>query len=256
MNYGPVALFVSDDNALSGTFNPALGQPVRLAALCDITWNAAGGESWAQAGTPVLQSLPVVVSAEPKGFLVWFRLGGVVMVPLFAVGFLALGIILYKLWDLWMLRRAVARLAARKGEPAVLTPLVQALRDHTAAPAELREQKAHEAILGLIPRFERGLGGLSVLGASAPLLGLLGTVTGMINTFHAVTRARTTDIRILSGGISEALITTEVGLSIAIPVLLIHAWLGRRVQSRISELEAFAESAASTATDAPLRQRP
>jgi len=226
LHYGPVAVFVSADQQLSGTFDPFMGQPVHLAALLD-------------ASAPSL--LPMVVSTERTGFVAWFRRGGPVMIPLFCVGLLSIGIIFFKLWDIRMLRRKIARLT----EGNVAAPfdvLLKVLREHKNSPVELREEKAHEAILGIIPRFERGLGGLSVLGASAPLLGLLGTVTGMINTFQAVTRMGATDIRLLAGGISEALITTEVGLAIAIPVLLIHAWLARRVQARISELEAFAEA--------------
>ena len=70
-----------------------------------------------------------------------------------------------------------------------------------------------------------------------PLLGLLGTVTGMIHTFRLVTVFGTGDARLLSGGISEALVTTEFGLMIAIPVLLVHAYLARRVRTIIGRLE-------------------
>jgi biopolymer transport protein ExbB len=70
--------------------------------------------------------------------------------------------------------------------------------------------------------------------AVAPLLGLLGTVTGMIHTFRLISVFGTGDPRLLSAGISEALITTEAGLVVAIPLLLLHAFLSRRVQ-RLSE---------------------
>ena len=75
---------------------------------------------------------------------------------------------------------------------------------------------------------------LSVSAAAAPLLGLLGTVTGMIHTFRLITMFGTGDARLLSGGISEALVTTEAGLMVAIPALLIHAWCLRRVRRNAS----------------------
>ena len=76
-----------------------------------------------------------------------------------------------------------------------------------------------------------------MLGGVAPLLGLLGTVTGMIHTFNLATIFGTGNAKLLSGGISEALITTEYGLYIAIPVLLAHAFFARRVRSIIGALE-------------------
>jgi biopolymer transport protein ExbB len=92
-------------------------------------------------------------------------------------------------------------------------------------------------VLCTVPKLERHLGTLAVFGGIAPLLGLLGTVTGMIHTFQLVTVFGSGDAKLLSGGISEALITTEFGLAIAIPVLLIHAFFARRVRNMISHLE-------------------
>jgi biopolymer transport protein ExbB len=84
---------------------------------------------------------------------------------------------------------------------------------------------------------ERHLGTLAVLGGVAPLLGLLGTVTGMIHTFRLVTIFGAGNPRLLSGGIAEALVTTEFGLIIAIPVLLLHAYFSRRVRTITAALE-------------------
>ena len=94
-----------------------------------------------------------------------------------------------------------------------------------------------EAILKELPRLERFLSTISVLAAVAPLLGLLGTVSGMINTFQAITIHGTGDPRMLSGGISEALITTQLGLLVAVPVLILHHFLERRVDARVGEME-------------------
>ena len=102
---------------------------------------------------------------------------------------------------------------------------------------ETQESVLQEAILHQLPSIERGLSVLAVLGAVAPLLGLLGTVTGMINTFRIITLFGTSDPKLMSGGISEALVTTELGLMVAIPVMLLHTLLTRRSDHIIGEME-------------------
>ena len=102
---------------------------------------------------------------------------------------------------------------------------------------EIQESVLQEAILHELPLLQRGLALLAVSGAVAPLLGLLGTVTGMIETFRIITLHGTGDPKLMSGGISEALVTTEVGLAIAIPVMLAHTWLKRRVDHVIGDME-------------------
>ncbi len=99
------------------------------------------------------------------------------------------------------------------------------------------ENALQEAILSKIPAMERFLSALGMLAAIAPLLGLLGTVTGMINTFHVITQHGTGDPRLMSSGISEALVTTMLGLSTAIPLLLAHNLLGGVVERRITDME-------------------
>ncbi len=104
------------------------------------------------------------------------------------------------------------------------------------------ENVLQESILNEIPRIERFLSTLGMLAAIAPLLGLLGTVTGMINTFHTITYYGTGDPRMMSGGISEALVTTMLGLSVAIPIMLFHTLLSRRVETEIGKMEEKAVS--------------
>jgi biopolymer transport protein ExbB len=99
------------------------------------------------------------------------------------------------------------------------------------------ENALQEAILKEIPSMERFLSTLGLLAAIAPLLGLLGTVTGMIDTFHVITLHGTGDPRMMSGGISEALVTTMLGLTVAIPLMLAHTLLSRTVENRISQME-------------------
>ena len=99
------------------------------------------------------------------------------------------------------------------------------------------ENVLQEAILKEIPSLERFLSTLGMLTAIAPLLGLLGTVTGMINVFHVITLHGASDPRLMSGGISEALVTTMLGLSVAIPLMLLHNMLSRGVDRMIGDLE-------------------
>jgi biopolymer transport protein ExbB len=99
------------------------------------------------------------------------------------------------------------------------------------------ENSLQEAILKEIPPMERFLSTLGMLAAIAPPLGLLGTVTGMIETFHIITLYGTGDPRLMSGGISEALVTTMLGLSVAIPLMLAQTLLSRCVDRHIGELE-------------------
>jgi len=122
---------------------------------------------------------------------------------------------------------------SRKLIPKVLLTAL-AFKDQTR---QDMENALQEAILGEIPRIERFLSTLGMLAAIAPLLGLLGTVTGMINTFHVITTYGTGDPRMMSSGISEALVTTMLGLSVAIPIMLAHTFLSRRVETLISKME-------------------
>jgi len=102
---------------------------------------------------------------------------------------------------------------------------------------EMMENALQEAILKEIPPLERFLSTLGMLAAIAPLLGLLGTVTGMIDTFFVITQHGTGDPRLMSDGISVALVTTMLGLSVAIPIMLVHTLLSRAVDNRIAEME-------------------
>jgi biopolymer transport protein ExbB len=135
--------------------------------------------------------------------------------------------------DDWEGCKTVLEQKKKKMIPKILLTAI-ALRDRTRPEIENALQ---EAILGEIPAIERFLSTLGMLAAIAPLLGLLGTVTGMINTFHVITYYGTGDPRMMSSGISEALVTTMLGLSVAIPIMLCHTLLSRRVETQISRME-------------------
>ena len=111
-----------------------------------------------------------------------------------------------------------------------------------AEPKELLEEILLEKMVSTQPKIERLLSIIAVTAATAPLLGLLGTVTGMINTFKLITIFGTGDAKSLSGGISEALITTEFGLVVAIPSLIFHAFLSRKARGIMAGMERVAMS--------------
>lgn len=99
------------------------------------------------------------------------------------------------------------------------------------------EELLYENILSVRPKLERFLPFIALTAAAAPLLGLLGTVTGMIKTFNLITIFGTGDAKSLSSGISEALVTTELGLIVAIPALITHGLLSRMARQKIGEME-------------------
>ncbi len=153
--------------------------------------------------------------------------GGAVSYIILALAALSLLLVIERLLVLWWLRRGM-RKQLRQPEKPMKNPLGRVLAVYHAQPerdTESLELKLDEAILREIPSLKRGLSTLAVFAAIAPLLGLLGTVTGIIHTFQAITLQGAGDPKIMSGGISEALVTTELGLLVAIPLLLLHSLL-------------------------------
>jgi biopolymer transport protein ExbB len=104
---------------------------------------------------------------------------------------------------------------------------------------EILEEILYEIIIDCQERLEKGLPLVAITAAIAPLLGLLGTVTGMIDVFRQITNFANPENSELARGISEALVTTKFGLVTAIPALVIHALLNRRLQGLVSKMEGF-----------------
>ncbi|MFW5752488.1 MAG: MotA/TolQ/ExbB proton channel family protein [Planctomycetota bacterium] len=188
----------------------------------------------------------------------WLAAGGVFLWPILAVAGLALVLVIERAVALLRLRarpslaREVFALCER-GEVAAAHALVAGGSSPTervlaagtregALGHQAREAELEAALLREEPRLERSLSFLAVLAAVAPLLGLLGTVTGMIRTFQVIAVHGTGNPRLLSGGISEALVTTQMGLLAAVPILLAHAWLGRVVDRRQMHLDECANA--------------
>jgi len=152
---------------------------------------------------------------------------GVIGYFILALGLLALGISGERFIRLTGIQREVNR---QRTQTVVfpdnpLGRLRQVERDSPHADAETLGLKLDQTIMKEIPKLRRHLPMLAVFATAAPLLGLLGTVAGMIETFQSMTLFGAGDPKIVSGGISLALVATELGLLVAIPILLLHGWL-------------------------------
>ncbi len=128
----------------------------------------------------------------------------------------------------------------KKAEPSsgnALGRVMSVYSDNPDSDVETLELKLDEAILRETGPLESGLAFIKMLYVIAPLLGLLGTVVGMINTFQAITLFGTGDPKNMAGGISQALVTTVLGLVVAIPLTFLHSLLQSRSRSLIQILE-------------------
>ncbi|WP_428387976.1 MotA/TolQ/ExbB proton channel family protein [Mucisphaera sp.] len=255
---GPEVLFLSEDGSLVGTADQRLGslEPTITPFENPEAANAAASLVAKGTGTmpfdPTLGNAHAIAQAQDT-FLEHVWKGGPVMIPITLLAAVALLIALYKWRVLAMtpnpsrkkldpLLRAVAAkdktLAATEAKKirGPIGEMLQAGADHLGEPRELIEEIMYEKVLSNTVQLQRLLPFISICAAAAPLLGLLGTVTGIINTFEMITIFGTGDPEALSGGISEALITTKFGLIVAIPALLLYAYLSRMARGIIDSM--------------------
>jgi biopolymer transport protein ExbB len=151
-----------------------------------------------------------------------------------ALGIVGLAIAIWRLLSLSATAAKVNR-QTKNLEQAGNNPLGHVLKiahDNPDSDVEALELKLGEAILKEVPKFNSMLPFLKIISVVAPLLGLLGTVTGMIVTFQAITLYGAGDPKLMAGGISTALVTTVLGLVVAIPTVFLHTL----VQSRAKRL--------------------
>ncbi len=134
-------------------------------------------------------------------------------------------------------RKVQKQLKSKRPADNPLGRIMKVYEDNPDVGTETLELKLDEAILKEMPKIQRGLSALALLAAIAPLLGLLGTVTGIIETFQSITLHGTGDPRVMSGGISQALVTTVMGLLVAIPLLLFHSFLSNKSNTLIHILD-------------------
>ncbi len=181
--------------------------------------------------------------------------GGYVGYAITAVGIFAFLLAIYRMVVLTAVGGKVnSQLKSDKANDN--NPLGRVLKIHEDNPTmdtETLELKLSEGVLKETPKLESGLTLLKIIAAVAPLMGLLGTVTGMIITFQAITIFGAGDPKAMAGGISGALITTVLGLLVAIPTVLLHTVVNGRAQRIIHILEEQTTGMIAEHTEANLR---
>ena len=162
---------------------------------------------------------------------------GYIITVMLAIGLL---IGLYKIITLTVIAGKMRSQLKNPGNPSTSNPLGRILtvyKDNKTADAENLELKLDEAILRELPSIESGINIIKIFAAIAPLLGLLGTVLGMIATFQQITLFGTGDPRLMAGSISMALVTTAQGIIAALPLLLMHSIVAGRSKSIVHILD-------------------
>jgi biopolymer transport protein ExbB len=259
---GPAALFRSSDGEVVGTAEQRLGslEPAVITfADPEVSLAAARVVTSGTGSFPLDPTQGNAHKIEATRETIWEHIqkGGPVMVPIFAMAGAALLVALYKWLALSFVRKpsrkaiqSVLQAVEERDEEAIHRN-VRAVKgpagrmlvagvQHMREPRDLIEEVMYETVLTTRLKLERMLPFIAIAAASAPLLGLLGTVTGIINTFKLITVFGSGDVKTLSGGISEALITTEFGLIVAIPSLLLHAFLSRKAKGIVHRMETTA----------------
>ncbi len=180
--------------------------------------------------------------------------GGWLMLPIILCSVIATAIVIERMWTLRANRIAPRDLLSKVWETVKHRRMnqqqLQALRDGSPLGSilaaglgnarygrEIMKESIQETASKIIHDLERYLNTLGTIAAVAPLLGLLGTVIGMIKVFTAIMLQGTGNAQVLAGGISEALITTAAGLTVAIPALFFHRFFVRRVEELVVTME-------------------
>ena len=160
-----------------------------------------------------------------------------------AVGVIGVVLSFYQAFFLVRTRMAVRRQLADLDHPRTDNPLGRVLNAFKADPAsieddaEVAELRISEAVLREVPRLERFQSFLRLAVAAGPLLGLIGTVIGMIITFQSITESGSSDPRLMANGIGQAMIATVLGLGIAVPLLFINAGLASMSRQMVQILD-------------------
>ena len=194
---------------------------------------------------------------EYQKFIASVKAGGAVMIPLLFLPLWAIVLIVIKFIQFTGKRAAFSRqyknvahfldsndhagaLSYAKSCRGLAARIFETCLSRPEADRGAMEKFLREQLIGELPRMNSHLNTLAVIAGAAPLLGLLGTISGMINLFGAVTHYGTGDPKFLAGGISEALITAKTGLAIAIPTLFVHDYLRNKKDRLQADIEKYA----------------
>jgi biopolymer transport protein ExbB len=188
---------------------------------------------------PTRGTLLAVLVQTPK-FSEQIRFGGLVGYLILLVGAIGAGVAAVRLVVLMGVGRKVEEQRRDPAHARDDNPLGRVLAIYFKDPQvdhDTLQLRLDEAVLKEIPALDRWLPAIKMIAAVGPLMGLLGTVTGMIKTFQQITLFGTGDPKIMADGISQALVTTVMGLAVAIPLVLIHAYLSGRSKNIVQILD-------------------
>jgi biopolymer transport protein ExbB len=209
-------------------------------------FNAIGLDPTRGALLGLVLSNPDLIGRIKQGALV-----GYIIIALAIIGLLLAA---WRLTSLFAIRKKVEDQVKHLDKPNTDNPLGRVLAtaaafENSNQGLETLELKIDEAILKEVPQLEKAQSMIKLFAAIAPLLGLLGTVTGMIATFQAITNFGTGDPKLMAGGISQALITTVLGLVAAIPLLLSHNLVSGQSKRLVQILDEQAAGLIATAME-------
>lgn len=256
--FGPVAMYASSNGAVVGVLQQELNKAdptvVRAAEGTAPAVRALVDRGTGELTLDATLGNAFKLAALHDSLYEKIAKGGPAMIPLIGLGLVALLVALVK-WvqlarvrvateaDLQRVLRNLERgerdqaLAHTRTIPGPAGELLATALEHADERNEYLEEVIYEKMLGARIRLERGLSFLALTATAGPLLGLLGTVTGMIATFKLISSFGSGDPRLLAAGISEALICTATGMVIAIPALLFHTFLSRRAKGILGSME-------------------
>jgi biopolymer transport protein ExbB len=274
---GPETFFLPENGGKPGTVRPRAGSAYPVTYQL-VAWKPEDAAAF-------FQGKPGMVIADASGgkalrlkqttgsVLEHIQKGGLVAYAIIAVGLLSLLMIAQKIVDLTKLAvdspqvvhaflvnvsqgaTAKAELAAKSLLPPTRELFLVGLR-YCSSSKEILEEHLQSVLLRQRLHFERRLPLLAVIATAAPLMGLLGTVVGMVKTFALITVFGTGNAGKLASGISEVLVATELGLVVAIPTLIAHGFLAHRIQKNLSLLERYALEFVTAADTAKATEKP
>lgn len=210
----------------------------RFTGTVDDLESAAPGEMITFAIDPTRGQILSMLIRVPGMMDRWHQ-GGIVGYIITGLGAIGVALVIER-WIFLSGQNRRVRRQIREGTPSTKNPLgrvLQVYADNKSVDVETLELKLDEAILKETPALERSLVLIKIISAVAPLFGLLGTVTGMIVTFQAIVLFGTGDPTVMANGISQALVTTVLGLVVAIPTLLLHSIVAGQSKAIIHILE-------------------
>jgi biopolymer transport protein ExbB len=203
-------------------------------------FNAGPNDPYVRFGIDITRGQVLGLLIEQPTLQERIEQGAEVGYVIIALGIVGVLLAVWRLIALTITGGKVRSQLKRPESPTQNNPLGRVLSVYTqnkSADTETLELKLGEAILKEMPALQRGIIFIKIISVVAPLLGLLGTVTGMIETFQAMALFGTGDASVMAGGISQALMTTVLGLVVAIPTVLLHTFVNGRSRSIIQVLQ-------------------